>query len=145
MMMEQYNEQDAVTTPKLGDASIASPFTSKGTSLRPIVDLVRQGRCTLGTTLQMYKTLALNALVSAYSMSVLSVEGVKLGDTQMTVAGVLIAGCFLFVTRARPLEKLAPQRPQPKVFSAYMFVSIVGQFALHFALLLYTVKLSATV
>ena len=32
-----------------GDASVAAPFTSRSPSVRHIVDLIRQGRCTAGT------------------------------------------------------------------------------------------------
>jgi len=106
------------------------------------VDIVRLGRCTLVTTLQMYKILALNCLISAYAMSVLMHDGVKFGDTQMTVNGLGLALCFLFLSRSAPLQDLSPLRPESRVFSPYILLSIAGQFAVNLWALIRAVQLA---
>jgi cation-transporting ATPase 13A1 len=48
MQLQQMDE----TVIKLGDASIASPFTSRRTSIDAVLSVIRQGRCTLVTMTQ---------------------------------------------------------------------------------------------
>lgn len=64
----------------VGTASIASPFTYKGDSIRCITPILRLGSATLATVMMMYKTMAINSLITAFSLSVLVLDGVKLGD-----------------------------------------------------------------
>jgi cation-transporting ATPase 13A1 len=136
----EQNEGNAMV--QLGDACIASPFTVKSNSIGPILHILRQGRCTLVTTLQMYRILALHCLIYAYSLSVLYHDGIKYGDTQATISGMLTAMCFLFISRSQPLKKLASKRPLNRIFTPFMFASILGQFALHLSALMYISNLS---
>lgn len=68
---------------KPGDASMASPFTVRAVDVMPTTDVIKQGRCTLVVTIQMFKILGLLSLSAAYSLSVLYLAGVKLGDIQV--------------------------------------------------------------
>lgn len=137
---EMEDENDAPMV-KLGDASIAAPFTCKSKKLTAVCDIVRLGRCTLVTTLQMYKIIALNCLVSAYTMAVLFTDGVKFSQTQMVSSGIVLAICFLLLSTSKPLPELSQRRPITRVFHPYMLVSIFGQFAVHLYSLASSVEL----
>ncbi|KAI4326187.1 hypothetical protein MLD38_031525 [Melastoma candidum] len=142
-LMDEMNEEgDGRSAPvvKLGDASMASPFTAKHASVAPTTDIIRQGRSTLVTTLQMFKILGLNCLATAYVLSVMYLDGVKLGDVQATISGVFTAAFFLFISHARPLPTLSATRPHPNIFCSYVFLSLLGQFAIHLCFLVYSVK-----
>jgi manganese-transporting P-type ATPase len=125
--------QDELDLIDLGDASIASPFTSRVVNISCCKEVLKQGRCTLVTMLQIYKILGVNCLVNATILSKLFLYGVKQGDRQLTSLGLLIAALFFFVTRGKPLSKLSAVRPPTSVLCTQALMSISTQFIIHFA------------
>lgn len=79
----------------------------------------------------MYEILALNCLINAYSLSVLHLDGVKYGDRQMTCLGILMSVSFVTISRSKPLDQLSSVRPLGSVFHPALFLSLIGQFAMH--------------
>jgi cation-transporting ATPase 13A1 len=132
-LAKQFDDMDTGELPmvKLGDASVAAPFTSKMPSIKSCVDIVRQGRCTLVSSIQMHQILALQCLISSYSLSVLYLDGVKYGDTQMTAMGMLGSISFMSVSRSKPLDRLSSVQPLTSIFHPALFVSLLGQFTIH--------------
>tara|TARA_B110001452_G_scaffold261133_1_gene259552 strand:- start:2957 stop:3796 length:840 start_codon:yes stop_codon:yes gene_type:complete len=119
-----------------GDASVAAPFTSRAPSVRNIIDLIRQGRCTLLSALQQQQIMMLESLISAYVLSALSLEGARSSERQMIASSWLLMIASLAFSYASPLDKMHPQRPLRSLFHPAIFVSMVGQAVIH----LYTMR-----
>lgn len=88
----------------------------------------------------MYQILALNCLISAYSLSVLYLDGVKYGDVQMTAMGMLMSISFMSVSRGKPLDKLSSVKPLTSIFHPSLFISLLGQFAVHLITMIIAVR-----
>ena len=74
---------EAMPVVRPGDASVAAPFTSRTPSIRSVVNLIRQGRCTLLSALQQQQIMMLECIISAYALSALSLEGARSSERQM--------------------------------------------------------------
>jgi cation-transporting ATPase 13A1 len=127
---------------KLGDASIAAPFTSKAPSICSTVDIIRQGRCALVNTAQQQQILALNCLISAYSLSALYLDGIKSGEAQMIATGILLTIASLAFSFARPVEELSPVAPLRSIFHPAYAVSLAGQLLIHLTCMVYSFHLA---
>ena len=128
----------------LGNASVASPFTARKTSISCCKDILQQGRCTLVTMIQIYKILGVNCLVTALVLTKLHQVGVKQGDRQMTAQGIVIAGLFLFVTRGKPISKLSKQKPPSSILCVTTLISMAVQFGVHFGTIMAVTHMSET-
>ena len=126
--MQEYQKTQMATmgdpSLELGDACIAAPFTYKFTSLKSVKRLLREGRKTLTTTSQMYKILSLNSLISAYTMSALYLDGVKMGDYQATTMGMGISMLFMMLSFSKPLKTLEKERPPTSIFHWSLVISV---------------------
>ena len=141
-LRELQEAQDELDQIELGDASIASPFTSRMVSIKCCKVVLQQGRCTLVTMLQIYKILGVNCLVNAMILSKLFLHGVKQGDRQLTILGIVVAGLFFLVTRGKPLPNLSATLPPTSVLCTQALVSIGSQFFIHYTLMVVATELA---
>lgn len=142
MMSSAGGEEDTATVTRFGDASVAAPFSLRADNVSPLLTLLRQGRLTLVTTQQMFRILGVSSLLSAFSFSSLTMQGVKYGDGQMTVQGMLNAFSFLMLSRASPNPRLSAQHPPSRMFTAVTLLNIVIQSAIHLACLVAAVRVA---
>ncbi len=66
---------------------MASPFTAKQGNVMPCTDIIKQGRSTLVTTVQMFKILGLLCLSTAYSLSVMYLQASNLLPARSCLPG----------------------------------------------------------
>jgi cation-transporting ATPase 13A1 len=65
---------------------------------------------------------------------------VKYGDVQMTAMGMLGSVSYMSVSRAKPLDKLSSVKPLTSIFHPSLFVSLLGQFGVHLATMMWAVR-----
>jgi len=116
-----------------GDASVAAPFTSRIPSVRAVVDLIRQGRCTLLSALMQEQIMMLESIISAYTLSALSLHNARSSERQMMASSWLIMTAAISFSYAAPVDKMHPQRPLSSLFHPAIIISILGQAAIHIA------------
>uniref|UniRef100_A0A7R9ZKV5 Uncharacterized protein n=1 Tax=Craspedostauros australis TaxID=1486917 RepID=A0A7R9ZKV5_9STRA len=57
----------------------------------------------------------------------------------MTAMGMLGSISFMSVSRSKPLDRLSPVRPLTSIFHPALFISLLGQFSIHLATMMYAV------
>jgi len=131
-----------MTSVRPGDASVAAPFTSRAPSVANIVDIVRQGRCTLLSALQNQQIMMLECVISAYTLSAISLEGGRSSDRQMMATGWLLSVASMAFAFATPIDKMSKIRPLNSLFHPAVFVSMLGQACIHLGCMVYAISLA---
>merc|ERR1711988_1025225 len=137
-MMGDMPDQDSSSSGEVpmirpGDASVAAPFTSKIPSVRAVIDLIRQGRCTLLSALMQQQIMMLESIIAAYTLSALSLHNARSSERQMMASSWLIMTAAVAFSYASPVDKMHPQRPLSSLFHPAIIFSILGQAVIHIA------------
>ncbi|KAI9009243.1 hypothetical protein DFJ74DRAFT_687468 [Hyaloraphidium curvatum] len=126
---------DPSTLPMIrpGDASVAAPFTSRVPSIRAVVDLIRQGRCTLLSALMQQQIMMLESTIAAYTLSALTLHNARSSERQMMASSWLIMTAAVAFSYASPIDRMHPLRPIRSLFHPSVICSIFGQALIHIA------------
>ncbi|CXH89432.1 cation transporting ATPase, putative [Plasmodium berghei] len=128
---------DSLPLIKLGEASIASPFTYKGNDIKCVKEIISCGRCALSKVIMMYKLMIINSLITAFSVSILTLDGVKLSDAQTTVISLLYTTFIVLISKTTPLESISSYAPPNSLFNITVVLSLLCQVIVHFSILIY--------
>ena len=112
---------------------MAAPFTSRIPSVRAVIDLIRQGRCTLLSALMQQQIMMLESIIAAYTLSALSLHNARSSERQMMASSWLIMTAAVSFSYASPLDHMHPLRPLRSLFHPAMIISTLGQAAIHIA------------
>ncbi|ESU39465.1 Calcium-transporting ATPase [Giardia duodenalis] len=141
---QAFDIEDEGKSLQLGDAAIAAPFTAKSGTIGGVLDIIRQGRCSLVTLIMTYKTLALKCIVGAYSMSVLTLDGVRYSEQQLMASGVSQMFILFNINKSKPLRRISRIPAPDNIISAYALVSLALQVLVHVLIMSLLVHLLST-
>ncbi|KAG3145402.1 hypothetical protein PC128_g24227, partial [Phytophthora cactorum] len=102
------------------EASVVSPFTSKSKTIQSVVDLCREGRCSLATSFVSVKFLIWCWILTD---------------------GFSVLGCSYVITLSKPLKELKPFRPTSSLIGPTTLVSLFGQQVVNVVFLCCIVRL----
>eukprot|EP00698_Gefionella_okellyi_P018956 TRINITY_DN5755_c0_g1_i1.p1 TRINITY_DN5755_c0_g1~~TRINITY_DN5755_c0_g1_i1.p1 ORF type:complete len:1123 (+),score=238.40 TRINITY_DN5755_c0_g1_i1:34-3369(+) len=113
------------------EASIAAPFTSKIQDISCIVELTKQGRCALSTSISVFKFVMMYSLMQFFSVCILYLIYANLADFMyLWDDAAVVLPLAMTMTFTQPSDTLHNKRPMTTLFSVAMFTSIIGQVAI---------------
>lgn len=84
----------------------------------------------------------LHCLISAYSLSALSLDGSRASEPQLIASGMLLSCATIAFSFARPLDKLSPILPLSSIFHPALLLSVLGQLAVHAGCMFFSLRIA---
>ena len=115
------------------DASIAAGFTSLTPDVSCIFELLREGKCSLTTSIQTFKYMMLYSMIQFICVTLMLIYITYLSDFQFLVSDLfIIFPLEWFLAMTHPHDKLTHHYPVSGLLSFPVIVSIIAQTALVF-------------
>ena len=107
------------------EASIAAPFTSRTPDISCVVEVLKEGKCALVTSLQTFKYILLYSLIQFISVTLLILIGSYLGDWQFMASDLFLITPLAFLIPLAPAyPKLTYHKPVSSLFSFSIIFSM---------------------
>ena len=139
MVGDGANDVGALRTADVGlalseaEASISAPFNSKLLNISSLIEVLREGRCTLATNFQCFKFMALYSMIQFTAVSILYTQLSNFNDMQFLWQDLcIIVPIFVTMSYTGPHEELSIDLPPDSLFSSSCLISVFGQISLQF-------------
>ena len=110
------------------EASIAAPFTSRTPDISSVVEVLKEGKCALVTSLQTFKYILLYSLIQFISVTLLILIDSYLSDWEFMASDLfLITPLAIVIPLAPAYDKLTYHRPVSSLFSFSIIFSMAMQ------------------
>ncbi|KAL3660743.1 hypothetical protein V7S43_014147 [Phytophthora oleae] len=114
------------------EASVVSPFTSKAKAIQSVVDLCREGRCSVATSFASVKFLIVYGLIESVLRLFQYYHAVIMSQWCWILAdGFTLVGCSYVITLSKLLKELKDTRPTSSLIGPTTLLSIFGQEAIN--------------
>ncbi|CAI9600090.1 unnamed protein product [Staurois parvus] len=119
------------------EASVASPFTSKINNVECVPIVIREGRCSLETSFETFKYMAMYSLTQYITVLLLYTVDTNLGDFQFLLFDLVITTTVaILMGRTGPASELGIKRPLGTLISIPVLGSLICQTLLILLILL---------
>lgn len=113
------------------EASIAAPFTSSIPNISPLLQLMREGRAALVTSISCFKFMALYSAIQFITVLRLYRINTNMSDFQyLWIDLFIIFPLAVYMARTGPYHKLSVARPHGRLISFPVLASVLGQTAI---------------
>ena len=110
------------------EASVASPFTSKNPNISCVIEVIKEGRCALVTSFNIFKYMALYSMIQYATALTLYTISSNIGDLQYLYIDLFITMPFaVTMSRTGPAEKLVARRPLGRLMHPFVLFSMISQ------------------
>ena len=116
------------------EASIAANFTSKQPDVSCVYELLREGKCSLTTSIQTFKYMMLYSMIQFFCVTLMMIYITYLSDFQFLVSDLfIIFPLEWFLAMTKPYSQLTHHYPISGLLSFPVMTSILSHSAIVFA------------
>lgn len=121
------------------EASVVSPFTSLDKNISSVIDVLKEGRCTLASAFSSYKYMIMYGQIEAINQMICAWFGVTFSEwCWVFMDGFWVISMAFSLPFADVADKLAPFRPTSSILGPHTLASTLGVLLINFLFIVLT-------